>query len=61
MSNRYEGPCEVLSRGKDIHTIKNINSEKVLTRHASHLEQYFCRQDGSAGIDLPDDIEGDSP
>jgi transposase InsO family protein/transposase-like protein len=40
LSNRYDGPCEVLERNKDIYKIKNQATGRILTRHASHLERY---------------------
>lgn len=40
LSNRYEGPFEVLERNKDVYKIKNLSNDRVLTRHASHLESY---------------------
>lgn len=54
LSNRYEGPCEVLKRDKDIYTIRNQLNDRVLIRHASHLERF--RMDGVGNLDPGGDV-----
>lgn len=40
LSNRYEGPYKIISRIKDIYTIKHEASGQVLKRHVSQLERF---------------------
>lgn len=60
LSNCYEGPFEILTREKDIYTIKNRDNNKLLTRHVSHLERFFPKDRDDARNDPSGDQPGGS-
>lgn len=60
LANRYEGPCRILSRDKDIYRIQNLSTNRILTRHVSHLEKFIAVEDESSTTSS-DELFLDSP